>query len=126
MGTTVVSRSWIHCRSYYIRRQYCGNFSHLNKRTSNTRKSKYIEYKAWWLHKLYISNGDIDLTWLPTEKMLADTFTKLLDNKRNLIQKSKVISGRAGTKISHKDDYILFQDDQQPKGQEKDTDDEDT
>jgi hypothetical protein len=58
--------------------------------------------------------------------MLTDTFTKLLDNKRNLIQKSKVISGRAGTKISHKDDYILFQDDQQPKEQEKDTDDEDT
>ena len=51
--------------------------------------------------------------------MLADTFTKLLDNKRNVIQISKIISGRAGIKISHKDDYVLSHDNQQTKIESK-------
>jgi hypothetical protein len=85
---------------------------------SNTRKAKHIECKAWWLHS-YISNGDIDLIWLPTERMLADTFTKLLDNKRKVLQISMIISGRAGIKISHKDDYVLSLDNQQKKIESK-------
>ena len=69
---------------------------------SQSRRVKHIDAKCWWL-KYYIDEGDIEIEWLDTNKMIADQYTKLLDPIYKYKKAIKVVSGKHGYRISHID-----------------------